>query len=184
MNNRFCNICIKRNTLACKDCLQKGENLNFVPHSEFRPMFDYHSSWHNGNTNIYSFNCNNTKSVQTRVIEIDGDMYCPYCGNKALVLYSDHFDYGGLRGYCCLCDQALAEIEFQKELNRLNDEHEKKLYELQLAWKDKLKYNSRKLFDIQQRNREERFKTVDDVSYFTTINGKTPETIERLFELD
>lgn len=188
MMGRFCNICERKNSIYCNECLKNDETLNFRPLREHSEKFYYSSSWNSPGKNCFSWNTTNESAVETRVVYIGNTAYCPYCGNKALALQRNikRFNDYEISGYCCLCDGALAESEYESLKAALIAEHEKELEGLKREWLPKLKYDADKLFQIEQTRRTNRFNSNKDYgcSYFSTINGKTPDTIDKLLHID
>jgi hypothetical protein len=187
-NNRFCNICARQNSSFCENCLKNDENLNFRPREHFKYMFTYSSCWKNKGETAYFWNTTNDTAIETRTVTIGSDEYCPYCGRKALSLQRaiKTFDNYSITGYCCLCEGALAEIEYRKKEQELLVRYEKERSDLRKEWSSKLSFNMDKLFEIQEEKRRQKFNNyTKDFSnnYFTTINDEIPTDIESILKL-
>ena len=189
---RFCYACNRCGTDYCQTCVQKdGTCLHLVPMSKFRDMFHYHSYYPNGynkdSVGVYSWNSTNMTAVPTKTIYLNHDEYCPYCGNRALPLQrriNSHNDYS-VTGYACVCPGSQAEIEFISCEQALKEKHEQELHDLRKEYRDRLQYDLPKLFNMWQDHRQREFersmKYENGRSYFTSVNGHTPENIEELF---
>ena len=82
-NHRYCQIC---NNNQCDGCVKDNIALHFIPKSNVREMFMYHSHYPDGynknSVGIYSWSTTNMTAVPTRTIYIGNTAYCPYCGEK------------------------------------------------------------------------------------------------------
>lgn len=189
LKSRFCNICSRRGSEFCESCQQNDEALNFYPEAYYKDMFYYGSAWSNKDVNIFHWNTTNDVADETRTINIGSHAYCPYCAKEALPLQRDIKRYDDYRvtGYCCLCEGALAESAYKNTELVLLAKHEKELSDLKQQWLPKLKYDVDTLFRLQQTYREKRFNSNKEYcgkSYFTTINGDVPVTVDNLFDLN
>ena len=82
-------------------------------------------------------------------------------------------------GYCCICDGARSEIEYEKEKAELERKHEIEMFELRCKYSYKLKFDSKKLLEIKQEMERKHLNFFrHDDCHFTTLNGKPIEHID------
>lgn len=173
----------------CKSCVnkercQESGNLctphtsQFVPDDNSRQFF---SRWWVGNDKYeYHFDTKNPHWNHTHSISIDGINYCPYCGDVMYFLETDD-----KKGYCCICDGARAEIEYERELDSMLKRHKYELTNLKKEWSEKLVFDVKKLFEIKQRNEKEKFDRRNSMrrspwvpNHVMTLNDRPLKSIE------
>lgn len=178
-----CNYCINKE--ACELC-DKGWKDKFIPNNDIWKFFNSVYVGVRGiNGYVYTFNCDHPDLVPTHGIEIDGDIYCAYCGDKMQSVYEtmDEYDFYGIHvGYCCFCDGAKKEIEYRTKKQELEQKYRKDLSDLDKEYRDKLVFCSDKLFEIKQNIEKRRFsnKCSNDYNYFSMINDEKIAKIEQI----
>lgn len=172
-----CNYCTNKNN--CQTC-DKNWKDKFIPSDEVKQYFSRVYTGIGG-LNGYSYSFKNTSEdlVNTHYIIIDGKHYCPYCGERMFPI-QDSLTFM-VRGYCCICQGARDEIEYEKKKKALEQKHEEELYSLRNEYRDKLVFCSDKLLDIKQKIEREDFQFFDEKHYhFSTLNDKPYSTIEQI----
>ena len=124
----------------------------------------------------YSFNTTNTDLIPTHDISIKGVHYCPYCGD--IMFYVQEPRTYAVIGYCCLCEGARAEIEYETHKRALILENEQRLLSHQKEYADKLTFCSEKLFEIHQQMEQKHFRPEPRLNHFATLNGERYTSIE------
>ena len=105
--------------------------------------------------------------------------YCPYCGNKMYPIQDDVTFT--VTGYCCICEGARNEIEYENKKQILEEKHKKELLALSNEYQDKLTFDSDKLFKIKQRKEKESFEFFSrKYNHFSTLNGEIYTDIEQI----
>ena len=170
-----CNYCI--NKKQCNEC-DKGWKDKFIPSEEVKHYFKRGYVGTMGiNGRVYNFDTTNEFLVNTHSVYIDGKYYCPYCG-EIMYPIQDKETLDTI-GFCCICEGAKAEIEYEKEKKELEKKHKEELYSLENKYIDKLTFCSDKLFDIKQRLERKHFEFFShNYNHFSTINGKPYNKIE------
>lgn len=179
--NAICNHCINKE--QCSECDKKWKD-KFVPSDEVKHYF---SRWYCSSGPSYHFNTTNPDLVPTHSIVIGwNDHYCPYCGEKMFVIQ----DKETLKeiGYCCICEGARAELDYENKKVAIQLKYEKmladELSELRGEYADKLSFCSEKLFEIKQKKERERFESSSrNFAHFSTLNGKIYHRADEMFEL-
>lgn len=177
MENMKCNYCI--NKTQCNKC-DKYWKDKFIPSEEVKKYFRYGYVGVRGLDGcIYNFDSTNEILVPTHSMYIEGKYYCPYCGERMYSIQSK--DTLAIKGYCCICEGARNEIEYEKRKTELERKYEDELHSLNMEYKDKLTFCSDKLFEIKQRKERENFKFFShDYTHFSTLNGKLYTDIKQI----
>lgn len=172
-----CNYCINKD--QCNEC-DKGWKDKFIPSEEVKQYFNKVYVGVRGiDGRIYSFDTTNKLLIPTHSICIDNKYYCAYCGE---IMYSIQ-DKQSLEviGYCCICQGARYEVEYEKRKKELEKKHEEELRVLINEYKDKLSFCSDKLFDIKQTQEKKRFEFFShNYNHFSILNGKPFTDIEQI----
>lgn len=163
MENYRCRFCKKHNTQECKSECGSKWNINyFVPKDEVKKYFSQGD-----------FDTMNDKLVPTHSINIDGNHYCPYCGESMFPIQDKNSPTYATIGYTCICDGARSELEYNERLKELREKQQEELRELQNAYKDKLTFCCDKLFEIHQKREKEHFRFMKHtLNHFSTLNGE------------
>ena len=172
-----CNYCTNKS--ECKTC-DKGWKDKFIPQDEVKQYFNQGYVGVGGlNGYVYTFDTTSETLVNTHYILIDGDCYCPYCGEPMFCIQDkESLD---VIGHCCICQGARDEIEYENKKRELEKRHKEELYSLQEEYKDKLEFCSKKLFDIKQRIERKHFEFFSHSdNHFTTLNNKPLHEIEQI----
>lgn len=172
-----CNYCTNKE--QCNEC-DKGWKDKFIPSEGVKHYFSRGYVGVRGiNGCTYSFDTTNEALVPTHSIRIDGDCYCPYCGEQMYVIQDrETLD---VIGHCCICEGARSELEFEKKKKELEKKHREELYALESEYKDKLGFCSDKLFEIKQRLERKHFEFLShNYNHFSTLNGKSYTNIEQI----
>lgn len=80
-------------------------------------------------------------NFETKTEYIKGSKTCVYCGNQNLVIddsFDEYGNYNGTRNYC-ECEKAKLEQSMKREMEL----YENKKKELEKAYEDKLRYNTK-----------------------------------------
>ena len=172
-----CNHCINKE--QCNEC-DKGWKDKFIPSEEVKQYFNKSYVDVRGiNGRVYSFNTTNESLVPTHSIQINGDRYCPYCGETMYPIQNNKTL--SIIGYCCICQSARDEIEYEKKKKELEKKYDEELFNLRTEYRDKLTFCSDKLFEIKQRHDKKDFEFFKhNHDHFSTLNGKPYTTIEQI----
>lgn len=172
-----CNYCINKD--FCTTC-DKDWYDKFIPNDRVKKYFEKSYSGVKGiNNYVYVYNSTNKDLVSTHSINIFGDMYCPYCGEKMFPIQKEGFLI--VVGYCCICEGAEAEIEYEKRKAELLSKHKKEISDLNMEFVDKLTFCSDKLLDIKHKKEKSLLKyAAINHSHFGTQNGEPYKKIEQL----
>ena len=169
------------NKECCDKCDQKWMD-QFIPSKEVETYFSYVYTGQGGFAGrSYQFKNANANLVPTHAIWIDNKPHCPYCGSSMYVI-QDPETFTEL-GYCCICQGARDEIEYEKRKKELEEKYEKELVELEKSFRDKLKFRTDKLFEIKQKNEKEKFERYNchvNTGHFSTLNGKIYTDIDQI----
>lgn len=172
-----CNYCA--NKKQCNEC-DKSWKDKFIPLEEVKQYFNKSYVGIKGiNGCQYFFDNTKESLVSTHSIQIGNKYYCPYCGET---MYSIQ-DKQTLEviGYCCICQGARDEIDYEIKKRELGEKYAKELDNLQNEYKDKLLFCSDKLFEIKQEQERKDFNFYSyECNHFSTLNGKVFTTIEQL----
>jgi len=166
----YCKYCI--NKTYCEDCKESCYD-RFIPSDEVKEYF-YRSyvgvRGINGYT--YSFNGINPSLSPTHSIYIKNTPYCAYCGEPMFYIYHSHTD-DIEKGFCCICESARAEMEYEKKKDELTSKYEEDLFKLQKEYKEKLTFCSEKLIEIKHQQELDALKFFKhERTHFSTLNGK------------
>lgn len=172
-----CNYCINKE--SCKNCNKAWKDM-FIPSEEVKKYFQKSYNGVKGiNGYSYHFDTTNDSLVPTHHIIINGDYFCPYCGEEMYPI-QDKYTFAVI-GYCCICEGAKAEIEYERKKNDLEAAYKKKISNLQAEYDDKLSFCSEKLFEIKQKRERNKFNFFShDFNHFSTLNGKLYTEIEQI----
>lgn len=171
-----CNYCVNKS--QCDEC-RKDWKDKFIPSADVKQYFRYSyvgrtcgfDGWK------YVFDNLNQNLVNTHSIVIEGKHYCPYCGESMYCIQDK--EILAVVGYCCICDGARSEIEYEKEKAELERKHEIEMSELRCKYSYKLKFDSKKLLEIKQEMERKHLNFFrHDDCHFTTLNGKPIEHID------
>ena len=175
--NQKCKYCLNKE--QCSKC-DAGWKDKFIPSEEVKGYFRYSYVGVGGlNGWTYDFDTTSESLIPTHSVLIGYDHYCPYCGEK---MYSiqDKATLGVI-GYCCICDGARKEIEYEKRKKELEDKHKKELNDLKNEYIDRLQFCSNKLLEIKQQEEQRRFDFFRyDYNHFSTLNGEKLTTIGQI----
>lgn len=165
----LCRIC-DNNGVKCKEC--DSYKNKFEPKNEYYKFFSRSS---NGTEETYHFN---TTDEDLRITTSVSGGICPYCGES--MFYVQDRETLRTLGRTCLCDGAMAELEYLDKMRELKKKHQDDLIKLQNEYSDRLQYNKEKLFDIMINRLKKDFEWHKDskVGFTTTINGEKLNTIE------
>lgn len=128
MNKPKCRVCVYKSTCTLKDDKSYAD-CQFKPEEEYKEYFD----------SFGNFNPKSELCIPTRMVDADGCKVCPYCGEK-MFTYDRYEDYTLYLNSRCICDGALAEIEYKKELQAITNSYNKKCKALAEKYKDRLKF--------------------------------------------
>lgn len=88
--------------------------------------FFYYGYGRDGYSHFWNSTSENLKPTTT--LQVSGALpICAYCGRKALSIQGKTFDGYYSKGYCCVCSDAMDEIDTLKELDELIKKQEKEL---------------------------------------------------------
>lgn len=182
----ICNYCINKS--QCSEC-DKNWKDKFVPSEEVKHYFERHYVGVRGiDGRVYSWNSTNPNLVPTTDIDIDKYHYhCPYCGEEMFPIQgylAQGIDDYRTTGYCCICQGARDELEYQRKRIELEQKHAKELRDLDDQYRDKLKYCTDKLVEMRlskiKKNLADNHYTY---SYFSTLNGEKYSSVEQFIKL-
>ena len=80
--------------------------------------------------------------------------------------------------YCCICEGARAEIEYEKKLKELNEKFEDERARLRQQYSEKLKFDTDKLLYTKHKIESER--SCLELNHFTSINDIKIDDIEQI----
>lgn len=167
-----CNYCANKNA-HCTTCTNE---CNFVPIEEVKEFFLY-NPYNNPMFSKYMYDSTNNNLIKTHSIKINNEYYCPYCSDK---MYPIQDKYSlKTYGYCCVCEGARAEIEFEKRLKDLKKKHEDEINELQSEYIDKLTFCTNKLIEIKV-EKDKKSVVNKELTHFCTLNGEKYTDINQL----
>lgn len=164
----YCTACIHREknewegwhgTYSCDTCQCKTGNYKDKNHfspTEGRKKFFKGMFFDNFNENK---NCVSTTRVLVDEVEV-----CPYCGTTNFFHIQDENDpHWKTVGKMCLCDGALSEIEYYKELDALEEELRlyacKRKNELKMEYP--LRYNTEAIIQAKKRISERKISNAE-----------------------
>ena len=155
----YCNCCRNRNNqqgdLCSNCCVNDGKwsrMQNFEPTNETRKYFS--RGWISDKDHDYFWNSTHKDLQPTKAIEISNSHYCPYCVSRMFPIQNNNLD---VIGYTCLCDGAIAELEWKAEDKALRERHEKEIYELKEKYVSRVQSNLEALFELKQKKEKESF---------------------------
>lgn len=167
-----CNYCVNKE--ACSSCDITWCD-KFIPNDDVRKYFSYGYNGVRGiNGYTWDFDTTNEDLVQTHAIRIHHLLYCPYCGERMLPI-QDSTTLDTI-GYCCICEGARAELEYERELEELKQNFETECVLLMGRYSDKLTFNTDKLLLIK--NKIELERPHRKLNHFSTLNGKEIHDID------
>lgn len=150
--SQLCGFCI--NQESCSDCKAKGWMDKFIPREDVRKYF---KNGYNGvrgydGKHTWDFDTRNPDLKSTHSVVIDNKFYCPYCGNIMFSIQGRIIEYNdySVTGHFCICNGAQEELQYEKEKSELQKKHKKELYDLNNRYKEALRFDSEKLFNIKQ----------------------------------
>lgn len=176
----ICNYCVNKN--ECEKCNKSWHDM-FIPSDDVKQYFQK-SYTGVGGMNGYSYHFDTTSEtlVPTHSIRMHHSNYrCPYCGETMYPIQDK--DTLAVTGYCCICEGAKAELEYENKKKELEKEYAKKINDLQKEYQDKLSFCSEKLFEIKQKEEKNSFLFFShDFNHFATLNGKPYTEIEQIVD--
>lgn len=149
-----CNHCINKE--ACAEC-DKDWKDKFIPSDEVKHYFvKAYCGMRGIDGRVYTWNSTNPSLIPTHYINIHNRPYCPYCGETMYPIQDK--ESLSVIGYCCICQGARNELEYEKKKKELEAKHQTELYDLKKLYENKLTFCSDKLFEIKQKEAERYFK--------------------------
>lgn len=178
-----CNYCI--NESACSECNKKRWLDKFIPSDNVKKYFkySYNGVMGLGGKYTWDFDTTNPDLIETHSVTIDGKYYCPYCCEPMFSIQADIKKYNdySITGHCCICDGARSEIEYEIEKDKLEKKHITECSELQEKYRESLKFDSEKLFEIKQANERKDFEfSSHGYTHFSTLNGSRYSDINEI----
>lgn len=153
MSNKCC-YCV--NKTQCSECDTNWKD-KFIPSDEVKQYFHKNYCGVGGIDGCtYGPDPTDPSLVPTHHIIIDGEYYCPYCGEK-MFLIQNKITFGEI-GHYCICKGARDELEYETKKAALIAKHENELAELKKEYKEKLSFCSEKLLEIKQEKERKNFK--------------------------
>ena len=126
------------------------------------------------NGSRYEWNSTNKDLIPTHSIKIGYNRYCPYCGEKMFPIQG-HLAQGiknyNTTGYCCICQGARDELEYKNKQEELAQKHRQEVQDLEKSYREKLKFCTKKLIDMQLQEIVEDCESSYEYSYFSNINN-------------
>lgn len=166
---KTCDYCINKD--ACGKCDKQWHDM-FIPSDKVRKYFSKGYVGVRGiDGYIWSFDTTRPSLVPTHSIIIHGSHYCPYCGDPMYSIQDK--ETLDVVGYCCICEGAEAEIEYERKKEELGEEYERKLSELQSEYREQLSFCMGELMETKQKLEKESFEffnhKIDHFSGYTDI---------------
>ena len=175
-----CNYCINKS--QCSEC-DKGWKDKFIPSEEVAHYFRKHYVGVRGiDKCTYDWESTDENLVPTHSMVIDTTRYCAYCGEKMFpiqhAIKNGNYD---VTGWCCICQGARDEIEYEVKREKLAQKHAQEMREFDKSYQDKLKFCTEKLIDIQLKRIKENY---EDRGYnYSHINVKEYHSVKQLMDL-
>ena len=166
-----CNHCINKS--QCSEC-DKGWKDKFIPSKEVEHYFERHYVGVNGiDGRVYHWNSTNPNLIPTRSITIGHTKYCPYCGEEMFPIQG--YLAQGINNYaetgkCCICQGARDEMKYEVKRVELEYKHKQEMKDLENSYREKLKFCTKKLIDIQLKKIIENCETSCEFSYFSNVD--------------
>jgi hypothetical protein len=97
-----------------------------------KKFFKWGSRYNGKNESGYRYSTTHEELEPTRTASIDGKEYCIYCGNPAYSIQANinRFNNYDVTGHCCICKNAMDEIDYRKEKEELQTKHYEEKEEL------------------------------------------------------
>lgn len=178
-----CNHCI--NKAQCAEC-DKDWKDKFIPSNEVKQFFSFSYVGVKGIDGcVYRWDSTNESLIPTHHMLIDGHYYCPYCGEMMLPIQGLIKTRGNYltTGYCCICQGARDEIEYEQKRAELEEKHRQELYDLENAYHERLQFCTEKLIDIQVQAINKSKSHMRDYSHISTLNDKKYHDIKQILDL-
>lgn len=173
-----CNFCINKD--RCSEC--DPDRLDkFIPSKEIESYFEkgFVGSKRGIDNHIWYFNTTNEDLIPTHVIDIFGKHICPYCGEEMYPIQKPITL--AVKGYCCICQGARDEIEFETKKRALSEKHAQEMSKLENEYHNKLLFCEDKLFAIKRAIEKARWESSDhNHSHTSTRNCETITDIDQL----
>ena len=165
-----CNYCINKS--QCSEC-DKGWKDKFIPAEEVESYFERHYVGVRGiNGSEFGWNSSNPDLVPTRSITIGSTKYCAYCGETMFPIQgclAQGMNNYAVTGYCCICQGARDELEYKAKEEELIRKHEQEKKELQNSYRERLKFCTEKLIDIQLKQIIKSCESPYEYTYFSSL---------------
>lgn len=172
---RVCHMCENQSHCQINGEMCGKDKDKFIPKEKVKHFFTRYCIGidENGDRKYFTHvDLDNPDLKPTHSILVGGHVHCAYCGEKSMHVAA---------GYCCICDGALAEVQYNKELCELEAKHRLEMDELRKKWRKKLSFNLSRLLEVKQTQEKSRIDMWrDDVCHFMTINGNKITDLEDL----
>lgn len=166
-----CNYCTNKS--QCSEC-DKGWMDKFIPSKEVEHYFErYYVGVRGINGSRYEWNSSNPDHIPTHSITIGRTKYCPYCGETMFPIQGylargiDNYD---ITGYCCICQGARDELEYKNKQEELAQKHKQEMRDLEKSYREKLKFCTEKLIDMQLKKIIENCESPYEYNYFSGVD--------------
>lgn len=170
---KICHLCQNQSHCKSNEELCDENKDKFVPNDKVRHFFKryYIGNDENGDRKyVTHVDLDNPDLQPTHSILVGSRLYCAYCGDRSI---------HATAGYCCICDGALAEVEYNKELCELEAKHRLEKDELRKKWSGKLRFNIDRLLEVRHSHERSRGSMWgENANHFTTINGNVIKKLE------
>lgn len=79
----------------------------------------------------------------TATVEMNGFFICPYCGEYSFLITGfQGAQLKDMKGHCCLCRGALAELEYKKRVRLLKSLHQRQLVMLEQQFSEDMTFHT------------------------------------------
>ena len=166
-----CNYCTNKG--QCSEC-DKGWYDKFIPSEEVKHYFHRHYVGVRGiDGSRYGWVPDNPELVPTHSITIGSRHYCAYCGEEMFPIQgylAKGINNYATTGYCCICQGARDEIEYEIKKEELAQKHEQEEQELKNSYREKLKFCTKKLIDMQLKEIIKDCESPYEYNHFSDVN--------------
>lgn len=166
-----CNHCINKS--QCSEC-DKGWKDKFIPSEEVKHYFRrYYVGVRGINGSEYSWVPDNPDLVPTHSITIGITHHCAYCGEDMFPIQgflAKGINNYATTGWCCICQGARDEIEYEIKKEELTQKHKQEEQNLKNSYREKLKFCTEKLIDIQLKKIIKNCESPYEYNYFSGID--------------
>ena len=166
-----CNYCTNKS--QCSEC-DKGWKDKFIPSKEVEHYFHrYYVGVRGINGLEFSWVPDNPELVPTHSIAIGSRHYCAYCGEEMFPIQgylAQRINNYATTGYCCICQGARDELEYKTKQEELAQKHKQEEQDLKNSYREKLKFCTEKLIDMQLKRIIKDCESPYKYNYFSNID--------------